>query len=337
MTKVSSREWQEFINGCPNVHILQTHDWGELKSHFSWEPDWLVVGDLGAQVLFQKLPLGYRVAYIPRGPVSSSGSIVNHPDWPAFLQELDDHCLAQKAVFLKMEPDLWDEELEGGMDPFPGFRFSSHSIQPPRTIVIDLGGNEDQILSRMKSKTRYNIRLAEKKGVTVREIASVDPFYDLLQRTSGRASFGIHTREYYRKALQIFHPLGACAIFMAEFQGIPLASIMVFKHGERCWYFYGASSDQHRELMSTYLVQWEAMRWAKDRGCASYDLWGVPDEEFDVLEEGFTTRGDGLWGVYRFKRGFGGQMRRSSGPWDRSYNPVLYNFYKIRARFQGGE
>lgn len=337
MTKLSSQEWQEFINRCPTAHILQTHAWGKLKSHFGWEPHWLVIGDLGAQVLFQKLPLGYQVAYIPRGPVSSSGSIINHPDWSAFLQELDDFCVAKKAVFLKMEPDQWEEDQDRSKSPFPGFRLSSHSIQPPRTIVIDLEGAEDQILSRMKSKTRYNIRLAEKKGVLVQEITSVDPFYDLLQNTSGRAAFGIHTREYYREAFQIFHPRGECAIFMAEFQGMPLASIMVFRHGERSWYFYGASSDQHRELMPTYLIQWEAMRWAKDHGCVSYDLWGVPDEEFDVLEEGFTTRSDGLWGVYRFKRGFGGQLLRSSGPWDRSYNPVLYNLYQLRARFQGGE
>ncbi len=337
MTKLSSQEWQEFITCCPNAHILQTHDWGELKSHFGWEPHWLVVGDLGAQVLFQKLPLGYQVAYIPRGPVSSSDSIVNHPDWPAFLQELDEFCAAQRAVFLKMEPDHWEEDQDGRKSPFPGFRLSSHSIQPPRTLVISLEDSEEQILARMKSKTRYNIRLAEKKGVLIQEITSVDPFYDLLQNTSGRAAFGIHTREYYREAFQIFHPRGECAIFMAEFQGMPLASIMVFRHGERCWYFYGASSDQHRELMPTYLIQWEAMRWAKNHGCASYDLWGVPDEEFDVLEEDFTTRSDGLWGVYRFKRGFGGQLLRSSGPWDRSYNPVLYNLYKLRARFQVGE
>ena len=168
MGKLSSQEWQDFISSCPNAHILQTQAWGELKSHFGWTPSWLVRGDLGAQILFQKLPLGYQVAYIPRGPVSASGSIVNHPDWTAFTHELDDHCAEQKAVFLKMEPDLWEEDLDSSLSPFPGFRFSSHSIQPPRTAVVSLEGTEDQILARMKSKTRYNIRLAEKKGVTVR-------------------------------------------------------------------------------------------------------------------------------------------------------------------------
>ena len=165
----------------------------------------------------------------------------------------------------------------------------------------------------------------------------MDPFYDLLQGTSGRAAFGIHIKEYYQKAFQMFNPQGACAIFMGEFQGMPLASIMVFQLGERSWYFFGASSDHHRQLMPTYLIQWEAMRWAKERGCRSYDLWGVPDEELNHLEEGFTSRSDGLWGVYRFKRGFGGQLLRASGPWDRIYNPPLYALYKLRARFRGGE
>lgn len=336
MAKLSSQGWQEFISGCPNLHILQTGTWGELKSHFGWAPTWFVEGDLGAQVLFQTLPLGYKVAYIPRGPVSSSGSVINHPDWPALQEELDVFCVQQKAVFLKIEPDFWEEDLEPNLLPYPGLRSSTHSIQPPRTVLVSLEGTEEQILAQMKSKTRYNIRLAAKKGVTVQEISSVDPFYDLLQGTSDRAAFGIHTREYYQRTFQLFHPLGACAIFLAEFQGIPLASIMVFKCGERSWYFYGASSDHHRQLMPTYLVQWEAMRWAKKRGCTSYDLWGVPDEEFNTLEQEFTARSDGLWGVYRFKRGFGGQLLRASGPWDRVYNPTLYKLYLIRNRIQGG-
>ena len=336
MAKISSQEWQDFISGCPGAHILQTNAWGELKSSFGWTPTRLIQGNLGAQILVQQLPLGYKVAYIPRGPVSSSGSLINHPDWPAFQEELDAYCLEHKVVFLRMEPDIWEEDLPGNDQPFPGFRSSSHSIQPPRTIVVSLDGTENQILARMKSKTRYNIRLSDKKGVTIREITSVDPFYDLLQGTSDRAAFGIHTRAYYQETFQIFHSLGACAIFLAEFQGTPLASIMVFQYGERSWYFYGASSNEHRELMPTYLIQWEAMRWAKERGCLNYDLWGVPDEDLNTLEEGFTSRSDGLWGVYRFKRGFGGQLLRASGPWDRIYNQPLYALYKLRARIQRG-
>lgn len=337
MARLSIEGWQEFLSDCEQAHILQMGAWGELKSHFGWTPGWLASGDLGAQILFQELPLGYQVAYLPRGPVSRSGRhLRDHPDWPALLEELDEYCQEQRAVFLKMEPDCWQEEMEGVKDPFPGFQVSTHSIQPPRTIVVSLEGSQEQILSRMKSKTRYNIRLAAKKGVAVRQITSVDSFYDLLEGTSDRAEFGIHTREYYQETFRLFHPIDACAIFLAEFEDIPLASIMVFQKGDRSWYFYGASSNQYRQLMPTYLVQWEAMCWAKARGCTSYDLWGVPDEEQETLESGFTERSDGLWGVYRFKRGFGGQLRRASGPWDRIYNRPLYSLYKIRNQIQGG-
>jgi lipid II:glycine glycyltransferase (peptidoglycan interpeptide bridge formation enzyme) len=112
---------------------------------------------------------------------------------------------------------------------------------------------------------------------------------------------------------------------------------MVFAHGPRAWYLYGASSDEYREAMPTYLLQWEAMRWAMRCGCREYDLWGVPDAGENELEAGFTTRSDGLWGVYRFKRGFGGELRRSPGPWDRVYRPELYWLYGLWVHMRGIE
>ena len=99
---------------------------------------------------------------------------------------------------------------------------------------------------------------------------------------------------------------------------------MAFTQGWRAWYFYGASADQRRELMAPYLLQWEAMRWARLRGCTEYDLWGIPDASEVELEAQFAARTDGLWGVYRFKRGFGGRICRAAGPWDRVYHPTMY-------------
>lgn len=332
MPIVDRSGWAKFLSSSPAAHILQTPAWGELKSDYDWKPVWVVSGTLGAQLLFQDLPLGFTVGYIPRGPVSLEGPVFQGNAWKTFQEELDGICREQKAVFLKVEPDGWSAESE---QPPPGWRVSSHSIQPPRTVLVSLEGDEDEVMARMKSKTRYNIRLAGRKGVSVRRVDEIAPFYSLLEFTAERAEFGIHTREYYRKAFELFHPLGECAIFLAEYQGQPLASIMVFTRGRRCWYFYGASSREHRDLMAPYLVQWEAMRWAKDLGCTSYDLWGVPDEEFEVLEDQFTERSDGLWGVYRFKRGFGGQLLRSPGPWDRVYRPGLYSLYLLRNRLAG--
>jgi lipid II:glycine glycyltransferase (peptidoglycan interpeptide bridge formation enzyme) len=102
---------------------------------------------------------------------------------------------------------------------------------------------------------------------------------------------------------------------------------MAFSQGKRAWYLYGASSNEHRDIMPTYLLQWEAMLWARTRGCTQYDLWGVPDAEERTLEAEFMQRSDGLWGVYRNKRGFGGQLHRAAGPWERVYSPLVYRIY----------
>jgi len=336
MPSVSHQQWTEFINDCPQAHILQSPAWGELKSQFGWESCWVVHGKLGAQVLFQKIPLGYQVAYLPRGPVSPEGDVFDHPDWRGFQNDLDTLCRQRKAVFLKIEPDCWQKNHSTACSPPDGFKISPHSIQPPRTILISLDGTEDEILARMKSKTRYNIRLAEKKGITIRQLDDVEPFYGLLESTSDRAAFGIHTKEYYRRAFELFKKSGECHLFVAEYQGLPLASIMIFIKGNRSWYFYGASSNQHRDRMPTYLVQWEAMCWSKEQGCQTYDLWGVPDENFEILEKEFIERNDGLWGVYRFKRGFGGELKRVCGPWDRVYHPALYFLYTLRTIVKAG-
>jgi lipid II:glycine glycyltransferase (peptidoglycan interpeptide bridge formation enzyme) len=196
--------------------------------------------------------------------------------------------------------------------------------------VVDLQGTEDQILARMKQKTRYNIRLARRKGVVIRQTGDVETFYQLMEITAERDAFGVHNRTYYQQAFDLFEPRGQCALLIAEFEEQPLAGLMVFTRGKRAWYFYGASSNEQRQLMPTYLLQWIAMQWAKAQGCLEYDLWGVPDAELEELETGFMERDDGLWGVYRFKRGFGGDLRRSAPTWDRVYNPLFYKFYLWR-------
>jgi lipid II:glycine glycyltransferase (peptidoglycan interpeptide bridge formation enzyme) len=104
---------------------------------------------------------------------------------------------------------------------------------------------------------------------------------------------------------------------------------MVFARGNRSWYFYGASTEQERARMPTYLLQWQAIRWARGRGCREYDLWGVPDADLPQLEAQFSSRSDGLWGVYRFKRGFGGRLMRTPGGWDRPYSRLLYSLYRF--------
>jgi lipid II:glycine glycyltransferase (peptidoglycan interpeptide bridge formation enzyme) len=121
-------------------------------------------------------------------------------------------------------------------------------------------------------------------------------------------------------------------LLQAEYDHQPLAAVMVFARGNRSWYFYGASSNLERNRMPAYLVQWEAMRWAASRGCTVYDLWGIPDLPEEKLEAGFTEKEEGLWSVYRFKRGFGGSIQRSVGAWVRVYHPLLYRLYQVIAQ-----
>jgi len=323
MPETTIEEWDAFLSRYPNTHLLQTSSWGELKSAFGWNVVRIVTREAGAQILFKNLPLGLTWAYIPKGPVGENWDDL----WPA----VEAACRRRRAVFLKVEPDLWERDedsLQGGAPP-AGFRHSPHQIQPARTLVVNIEGTEDQILSRMKQKTRYNIRLSLRKGVVVRPSNDIDSFYELMQITGERDTFGLHSLEYYHRIYSLFAPRGECELLWAEYQEEPLAALMVFGRGNRAWYFYGASSNLHRNRMATYVLQWEAMRWARAQGCTEYDLWGVPDSDFETLEAEFTQRKDGLWGVYRFKRGFGGQLHRAVTPWDRVYRPILYAFYRL--------
>lgn len=328
MAILTAVEWDRFLNDIPDVHLLQTSAWGDFKAKFGWQVQRLVAGNTGAQVLFRQLPLGFTLAYLPKGPVGS--------DWLSLWPELDRLCRRKRAVLLKVEPDLWEPpDAQASMQVssrFPGFIAGAEPVQPRRTVVVDLAGSEEDWLARMKQKTRYNIRLAEKKEVCVRLSEDVEAFYRLMQVTGQRDGFGVHNLDYFREVFRLFSAQDRCALLFAEYEGRPLAGLMAFASGKRAWYFYGASNDEERNRMPTYLLQWEAMRWAKARGCTEYDLWGVPDADEEFLEENFPSRSDGLWGVYRFKRGFGGDLRRSAGAWDRPYLPLIYPLYRWYAR-----
>lgn len=314
----------------PSSHLLQTPEWGAFKQVFGWDPRVVSTSSATAQILFKQLPLGLTVAYLPKGPVGSN--------WAELWQEADQLCKQKHAVFLQVEPDYFEPQPDWIKPQWmDGFTLEPHTFQPRRTILIDLTQEEDALLAAMKQKTRYNIRLAKKKGVVVEESADLEEFYQLTRTTGERDGFAIHSRDYYETVYKLFAPLGQCVLLRASVEGNPLAYLMLFLKDDRSWYFYGASDDASRNLMPTYLLQWEAMRIAKARGAASYDLWGIPDEDEEILEQDFTSRSDGLWGVYRFKRGFGGEVKRSAPAFVRIYKPLLYKAYQIYRAKRGGE
>ena len=149
--------------------------------------------------------------------------------------------------------------------------------------------------------------------------------------TGQRQEFGVHVPRYYERAYDLFVPNGDAALLMGSYDGLDLAGVFVFKLGEQAWYLYGASRQQERQRMASFGVQWAGLEWALGHGCTSYDLYGIPDEDEAALEANFQERDDGLWGVYRFKRGWGGRVVRSVGAWDRVYNPMVYWLYQAGA------
>lgn len=324
---MTKSQWHAALQ-AHHSHFLQSWAWGEFKAKFGWAAHHLQTDQAAAQILFRRLPLGLTIGYVPKGPLL---------DWndeaavKTTLSRLRAIAKQQGAIFLKIEPPVAIENetvrqwlLQSGFQ-------AADTIQPNSTSVVDIRGDEADILARMKQKTRYNIRLAARKGVSVRVGSGADmpTFYQLSQLTATRDGFAIHDLAYYQTVYDGFAP-DDCALLLAEFEGQPLAALMVFRHQQTAYYVYGASSNERRNLMPTYLIQWEAMRWARALGCTQYDLWGLPDADAATLEAEFQHRHDGLWGVYRFKRGFNGQLERSLGAFDQVYRPLLYRLYRWR-------
>ena len=336
-TTPSPAAWDTFVAAHPRAHLLQLSAWGDLKAAFGWTParvaltgaDGQIVA--GAQLLLRRFPLRLGwLAYAPCGPLT---------DWSdaaltgALLAAIDQTVRQHGAAFLKIEPG-------GGLDGVDfealGFRSSPQTVQPPRTITLDLSDDEDAILARMNQMTRRNIRKSIKQGVEIRQGTREDVavFNALLAETGSRAEFGIHAPEYYQLAYDLFAPSGRAALLLGSFGGQDLAGVMVFALGRWAWYFYGASSRRESQRMASYGVQWAGIQWAQAQGATHYDLYGVPDEDPVTLEAQFEQRSDGLWSVYRFKRGWGGTVIRSVGAWDRVYHSALYAVYQTGMRFR---
>ncbi len=330
--------WDRFVDAHIDGHTLQCSDWGRLKSDFGWQAQIVAITDAqgqivaGVQLLYRRLHrlIPLSIGYIPAGPLFAADPAANKLLW----QAIDRAATRHGAIFVKVEPCDWYRErpelpvqlAAAGLKP------SVQTIQPPRTVVIDLSGDEDAILKAMNQSTRYKAsKVAPKKDIVIRvgTRADLDSFNALMAVTGDRDSFGVHAPEYYRRAYELFAPDERCALLIASYEGKDLAGVMVFRHGTKACYLYGASSNEERNRMPTFGVQWAAMRWAREHGATCYDLWGIPDSDEATLDAQFESRHDGLWGVYGFKRGWGGRVVRSVGAWDKVYNPPAYKLYQL--------
>lgn len=324
-------QWDAFVSASPGGHLLQSWGWGELKASAGWSPVRFALWDTeqqhiaaAAQVLRRTtahipLSLGH-LAYIPKGPVLDWSNPDKSSIVLAFFSQLHLYLREQGALALQVEPAQEfgcqaSDEFARCMDMmhFKPIR----AIQPRRTIMLDVTPGEDILLANMKEKWRYNIRLAERKGVRVRvaeTVTDVHNWYRLLQTTSIRDGFGIHTLNYYLRAWQIFVPRNQARLFLADYNGQLLAGIFVGLMAKQAVYLYGASSNEQRQRMPNHLLQWEAIRWAKQEGATSYDFWGIPDTD---------CQDEAMVGVYRFKSGWGGRIVRFPGNYEYLYHPLV--------------
>jgi peptidoglycan pentaglycine glycine transferase (the first glycine) len=335
----NKEQWNNTVSQLPGAHILQSWEWGEIKTKYGWSALRFVWAKrdkkitAAAQILQRNVRLfksgpEMKVLYIPRGPLM---------DWKKValriqvLEDLHKYAIKSRSIFIKIDPevitardakDSMSQEKDRIMRDFVnlGWRFSSEQIQFRNSFWMDLKPSEQDLLSVMKQKTRYNIHLAERKGVRVR-MASESDFsllYDLYAQTSIRDGFIIRPKEYYYSVWKmLFENSKACGL-IAEFENMPVAALILFYFGKKAWYFYGMSSEQHRDKMPNYLLQWEAIKQVKHLGCTVYDLWGAPDT---------TDEDDKMWGVYRFKQGLGGEIIHTVGAWDYPTNRWSYLIY----------
>jgi len=324
--------FNDFMANGPKGHILQSYEWGEVKRRTGWDPLRALVMDgekpvAGISILKRKIPipgLNKCIFYAPRGPVA------DYSDRETFEFLISNiKTLAQKhgAIMLKIDPDIKkpnpDVEhmlksmgfvlREGG----PNFE----GVQPKFVFRLALDKPIDEIFASFHSKTRYNIKLAERKGVTVKEGRRSDlkPFYNILQVTSIRDKFLIRGYDYFETLWEELVENGLAKLFMAEYEGKYIAGTLAFIFGDKAWYIYGASANEHRNVMPNYALQWAMIKWAKEQGCTMYDFRGV---------SGDLSPDNPLYGLYRFKKGFSGEFTEFVGEYDLPFSSFFYNLWE---------
>jgi lipid II:glycine glycyltransferase (peptidoglycan interpeptide bridge formation enzyme) len=339
--------------------FLQSGFWGDFKAEYGWKPlrFMIEVEPTGQRaqllLLVRFLPAGFCFAYVPHGPEID----LPEADRVACLAELSRALrpfLPRRCLFVRFDPPWYavepadgtegegaaidaaarSRDVEGSRPVISRpLRRAAADIQPPDTVLVDLRPSEDALLAAMKPKWRYNIRLAEKKGVIV-EAAGIDAlseFYELYRATSQRDKIALHPEEYYRRLFSLSAERRSCGeagasertpdmrLWIARHEGQALAAIITLFRGERAVYLYGASSDEKRNLMPTYALQWAAMRAAKAAGCLQYDLFGIPPTDDPAHP---------MAGLYRFKTGFGGKIAHRAGSWDYPLSVLAYGLFR---------
>lgn len=305
----------------PADTFLQTRFWAEVKRSFGWRPLAFDCDGDPLLLLLRRFPAGLQLGYVPHGPAGLAElPQEERTAWLARLQRALEPHLPRGTAALRWDlpwrrPEAFEErEFRRQMRHAGagGFRRAGADIQPPSTVIVPLQGSEDELLARMKRKTRYNIRLAAKRGVEVRigGAEGLSRWYRLYRETAVRDRIAIHSEAYYRRLFDLAAAIDeAPRLYLLEafHEGDYLAGNIVALYRGTATYMYGASSNHKRNLMPAYAVQWETMRLARSEGCERYDLFGIPPAE-DPKHP--------MHGLYRFKTGFGGDVLHRYGAWD---------------------
>lgn len=343
-------DWQKNLATLPHRHFLQSWEWGDVKAKTGWHAERFVVclpeqtEPIGAFQLLWRQPIRgvpLRVAYVPKGPLLdwSNASTVT-----MVLDAIEIVTQARRCIFVKIDPDVRIDSASGmalqDLLAGRGWQFSGEQIQFQNTAISSLPADldcsvsaeriEEMLQSPMKSKWRYNIRLARKRGITIRQGGSADfrQFYDLYAETSDRDHFLIRPFEYYETLWQTFldaqeesENRAGGVLLLAEHaeEETPIAGLFLTRYAEQAVYFNGASSHRRRRDMPNHLLQYEALRWAHAQGCTRYDWWGAPTDLDDV--------DDAMQGVWGFKKGFGAAFQPHVGAWDWPQSKKAYRLY----------
>lgn len=333
--------WNRFLTSQPGGHLLQSYQWGELIEYQGGRVCRLGAledGDLvGAMMLIvAPVPLpaplpghGFSWLYCPRGP------LVAGPDAPALAALLEEaHALARKEhmVVLRLETNITEDDprKDDWMAAYRalGFRTNPIAVHGRRSWVLDLRPDLDTLFASFRKAWRQDIHIAERRGVVVREAendADFDAYYQLLQRTSKRANFFIHNKEHHREMLRLFSQTGDAVLYLAELDGKPIAAKMLIRFGDWCFDMFGATTDNDPSLPKTHLLQFRCLQWAKEHGCLFFDFRTIPE----VLKPG-----EEMWGVYQFKKGFGGFSRLHLPTLDYVYRPLSYTIWRRSAQIR---
>lgn len=329
MREVSERhDWNQLLLRLPNAHGLQCWERGELSRQTNWTARRLVFELHGqvvaaASVLRRPLPglSGWGIAYCPKGPVLDYG---DHEVFGRTLALLSQDARRQRSIFLEIDPDVEHDRYEAiATLRRAGYAPSPEQVQFRSTVLANLRGSDEELLARMKSRRRAYVRKAARDGVTVRSGALSDlaRFYELYEQTAQRDGFIIRPFAYYERYWSLLAETGLSELFFAEVDGRPEAALVPLRFGKRAWYLWGASSAAGQRAHAPSLLQWHTMRWARDLGCDTYDMWGAPDDPSDER--------DPTHGLYLFKQSFGGRHVRWIGAYDYVTSRTLYTLWNV--------